>query len=132
MEGIRSDRGGVLGAHFATEDPSFGGVWGNAFLSVSAIMLFISCLEKIYQPLLVIKRWDGPYLMAGPVDFHPEGVFLIVGDVDRAGGDEETPSIVNISSETLLGIGIGGKSSRFDLRLAASERSLVDWVRTID
>jgi len=62
------------------------------------------------------KRWDEPYLMTGPVDFHPEGVFLIVGDIDRTGGDEETPSIANISSETFLGIGIVGESSRVDLR----------------
>jgi hypothetical protein len=46
LEGIRSDRGGVLGVHFAVDSPSFGGCWENAFLSVSAIMLFISCLEK--------------------------------------------------------------------------------------
>jgi len=44
--GIRSGRGGVLGVHFAVNDPSFGGVWRDAFLSVSAIMLFMSCLEK--------------------------------------------------------------------------------------
>ena len=46
VEGIRSGRGGVLGVHFAVDDPSVGGVWGNAFLSVSAIILFISCLKR--------------------------------------------------------------------------------------
>ena len=45
VEGIRSGCGGVLGVHFPTGDPSFGGVWGNASLSVSAIMLFMSCLK---------------------------------------------------------------------------------------
>ena len=43
--GICSGRGGVLGTHFAVGDPSFGGVWVNASLSVSAMMRFISCLE---------------------------------------------------------------------------------------
>lgn len=43
--GIRSGRGGVLGVHFTICDSSLGGVWGDVFLSVSAIMLFISCLK---------------------------------------------------------------------------------------
>ena len=44
--GIRSGRGGVLGVHFASGDPSFGGVLVNASLSVSAMMRFISCLKR--------------------------------------------------------------------------------------
>jgi hypothetical protein len=52
VEGIRSGRGGVLGFHFATGDPSFGGVKGNGFLSASAIMLFISCLKRSLSCLL--------------------------------------------------------------------------------
>ena len=74
--------------------------------------------------------------MTGPIGFHPEdcfdGVFLIVGDSSGTGGDEGTPSIANISSETLLDIGIGGEPSGTDLRRDASERSLIGWVRTIN
>ena len=43
--GIRSGRGGVLGVHFTVGNPSFGGVREDRLLSVSAIMVFISCLE---------------------------------------------------------------------------------------
>ena len=53
--GIRSGRGGVLGFHFATGDPSFGEVWRYASLSVSAIMLFISCLQKS-QPIPATRQ----------------------------------------------------------------------------
>ena len=44
--GIRSGRGDVFGVHFAIGDPSFGGVCGSAFFSVSAMILFISCLKR--------------------------------------------------------------------------------------
>ena len=47
---IRSGRGGVLGVHFTVNGPSFGGVREEAFLSVSAIMLFMSCLERRLSP----------------------------------------------------------------------------------
>jgi len=71
--------------------------------------------------------------MEGPIDFHPEdcfeGVLSIVGDSIGTGGDEETPSIANISSETLPDTGTGAEQSRIDLRRAASERSLICWVR---
>ena len=58
--------------------------------------------------------------MTGPIGFHPEncfeGVFLTVCDSNGTGGDEETPSIANISSETLLEIGMGAEPSGIDLR----------------
>ena len=44
--GIRSGRGDVFGVHFAIGDPSFGGVCGSAFFSVSAMILFISYLKR--------------------------------------------------------------------------------------
>lgn len=78
VAGIRSGRGGVLGVHFTVDNPSFGEVWEDVLLSVSAIMLFISCL------------------ITGPICFHPkvcfERVFLIEIDSGGAGGEEETPS----------------------------------------
>lgn len=74
-------------------------------------------------------------MMTGPTGFHPEDCFegdvLIVGDSVGTGGDEETPSIVNISSETLLDIGMDAELSGIDLR-QASERSLIGWVREIN
>lgn len=73
--------------------------------------------------------------MIGPIAFHPEGCFdggfLIVDGSGGAGGDEETPSIANISSETFFDNGTGGGVSGIDRRRAASERSLFDWLRTI-
>ena len=73
--------------------------------------------------------------MTGPIGPHPEvcfeGVFLIADNSGGAGGDEETSSIANISSETPLGSGIGAELSGIDLRRATSERSLIDWVRTV-
>jgi len=127
VEGIRSGRGGVLGVHFPTGDPSFGGVWGNSFLSVSAIMLFMSYL-KTSQLLSGTKHWSEAYLTTGPIGFH----LLIPGDSSGTGGDEGTPSIANISSETLLDIDIGAEPSGIDLCRVASERSLIGWVRTIN
>lgn len=135
VEGMRSDRGGVLGVHFAVDSPSNGVVWGNAFLSASAIMLFISRLKG--TPVnFSTEQWDEPYLATGPIGFHTEDCFedvlLIADNSGRAGGDEETPSIANTSSEKLLDIDIGTAPSVVDLRRAASERSLIGWVRTIN
>lgn len=54
--------------------------------------------------------------MAGPIGLHPEDGFLKMAKSDGTGGDEDTPSITNISSETLLGICTGGELSGADLR----------------
>ena len=57
--------------------------------------------------------------MAGPIDFHPgcfEGVSLVAGDSGETGGEEERPSMANISSDTLFDIGMGTGSSRIGLR----------------
>lgn len=74
--------------------------------------------------------------MTGPIGFHPEdcfeGVFSIMGDSSVMGGDEETPSIANISSETLFEIGVGTEPSGIDFCRATSIRSLGDWIRTND
>ena len=50
--------------------------------------------------------------------------------VTNSGG--ETSSIANISSVTLLDIGIGGEPSGIDLCRATPERSLIGWVRGPD
>ena len=73
--------------------------------------------------------------MTGPIGFHPEdrfeGVFS-TDDSSMMGGDEETPSIANISSEMLFEIGVGAEPSGIDLCRATSIRSLVGWIRTND
>ena len=74
--------------------------------------------------------------MVGPIGFHPkdcfEGVFSIAGDPRETGGDEEMPSIVNISSETPLDIGAGAGLSGIDLCRTTSERSLIGRVRVVE
>lgn len=76
------------------------------------------------------KHWDEAHTMTGPVCFHPkdcfERVFLIAGASEGTGGDEETPSMGNISSETFLDIGVSTGASGIDLPRGISERSLID------
>lgn len=73
--------------------------------------------------------------MTGPIAFHPEGCFgesFLIVDASGGAGGEETPSIANISSETVLDNSIGGGVSRIDRRRPASERCLLDRLRMIN
>lgn len=131
--GIRSGRGAILGVHFATGDPSFGGVWANASLSVSAMMRFISCLKISLSCFHQKKKRRGEtYLITGPIGFHPDGCFKgisIGGDPGGTTSGGETPSIVNRSSGMLRDIGMGRGLSGVDFCRAISDRSLAGWVR---
>ena len=85
--------------------------------------------KKVSQPFPATKQQDEAHLIIGPIGFHPEdcfeGVFSIVGDSGEIGGDEGTPSIGNISSETPLDIGVGAELSGIDPHRATPERPLI-------